>query len=359
MSQHAFSVAEIGSLVDRIYDDLLGGAPLQRSVDLIRSKLSAAYAVLTIERRAQTPDRMTVVSGDDLPAEARELASHDGRMRAGDSRFGATPLFLEHAHHIAAAEAGQKEEYHLRMFRPRGESPFVEDDTSLCSMLLSHVRRALEFSARIGKTETENKLYSGVMDKLLIGAVLLDRKGYVLQTTSAASTALQSRNGLQLVGQRLAATSAKDDRALQAAVKDMIAPGDASPASRALSLTRPSGARKLGVIIQRIGADENWHGVSGAVAAVFIRDPECNTEVEISLLCELFDLTPAEAAVAHRLANGLSLEETAEALSISRNTVRAHLRSIFSKSGITRQTELVRLMLNSAAVLGPPRNRMN
>ena len=53
-----------------------------------------------------------------------------------------------------------------------------------------------------------------------------------------------------------------------------------------------------------------------------------------------------------RLAAGLSLEDAASSLDISRNTARAHLRSIFSKSGITRQTELVRLMLNSAVVLG-------
>ena len=115
---------------------------------------------------------------------------------------------------------------------------------------------------------------------------------------------------------------------------------------------RPSGARNLGVIVQPLGADETWHGTRGASVAIFIRDPEICTEVETGLLCELFDLTPAEATVAHRLANGLSLEEAADSLDISRNTVRAHLRSIFSKSGITRQTELVRLMLNSAAVLG-------
>ena len=45
------------------------------------------------------------------------------------------------------------------------------------------------------------------------------------------------------------------------------------------------------------------------------------------------------------------LEEAAEALNIRRNTARAHLRSIFSKTGVRRQTELVRIMLNSVAAL--------
>ncbi len=52
------------------------------------------------------------------------------------------------------------------------------------------------------------------------------------------------------------------------------------------------------------------------------------------------------------LANGLTLDEASEELDISRNTARAHLRSIFSKTGVTRQTVLVRLILRSVATLG-------
>jgi DNA-binding CsgD family transcriptional regulator len=74
--------------------------------------------------------------------------------------------------------------------------------------------------------------------------------------------------------------------------------------------------------------------------------------VESEFVRQIFDLTPAEAAVTRRLTAGLSLEDAASSLDISRNTARAHLRSIFSKSGITRQTELVRLVLSSAALLG-------
>ncbi|MFK0573079.1 helix-turn-helix transcriptional regulator [Endozoicomonas sp.] len=50
--------------------------------------------------------------------------------------------------------------------------------------------------------------------------------------------------------------------------------------------------------------------------------------------------------------NGLTLDEASETLFISRNTARVHLRSIFSKTGVTRQTMLVRLILKSVAPLG-------
>ena len=312
MSHHALSIIEVGSLVDRIYDDVLGGAPLEKPIDLIRSKLSAACAILTIEGRSQASERVMVVSGEgDYAGDALRgaTAGREWSVRAADSML---PQWLEDSHHITAADAGQQEKYHLWMFRSRGAAPFAEDDAGVCAMLLSHMRRAMEFSARIDSSEAERRLYSSVMDKLLVGAVLLDRKGLVLQTTPTAASALEQRNGLQLLGGKLSATSAKDDKALQAAIKEALArQGERTPTMRALSLARPSGARNLGVIVQPLGADETWHGTRGASVAIFIRDPEICTEVETGLLCELFDLTPAEATVAHRLANGLSLEEAA------------------------------------------------
>ena len=82
-----------------------------------------------------------------------------------------------------------------------------------------------------------------------------------------------------------------------------------------------------------------------------MRDAEGKVDPPVRLAQQLFQLTPAETALAIQMANGLSLEEAAEVLGIRRNTARAHLRSIFSKTGVRRQTELVRLFLNSVAWL--------
>ncbi|QIJ00994.1 hypothetical protein GII23_13380 [Stutzerimonas balearica] len=67
---------------------------------------------------------------------------------------------------------------------------------------------------------------------------------------------------------------------------------------------------------------------------------------------QLFGFTPSETALVIELANGLSLEEAAQSLGIRRNTARAHLRAVFSKTGDRRQTELVRIILNSVVSLG-------
>ena len=68
-------------------------------------------------------------------------------------------------------------------------------------------------------------------------------------------------------------------------------------------------------------------------------------------LRKLFDLTRKEAELAMCLTNGRSLREAAADLGITLNTARAHLRSIFAKTGIDRQAQLLRAILRSVAAL--------
>jgi DNA-binding CsgD family transcriptional regulator len=54
-----------------------------------------------------------------------------------------------------------------------------------------------------------------------------------------------------------------------------------------------------------------------------------------------------------QLANGASLDEAAAKLHVSRNTAKSHLSSLFSKTGVARETRLVQLILQSVAPMGP------
>jgi DNA-binding CsgD family transcriptional regulator len=61
-------------------------------------------------------------------------------------------------------------------------------------------------------------------------------------------------------------------------------------------------------------------------------------------LSDLFALSPTEAKVAALLSHGWTIEQAAASLSLSPGTVRNHLKSVFSKTGIRRQTELAVLV---------------
>ena len=62
----------------------------------------------------------------------------------------------------------------------------------------------------------------------------------------------------------------------------------------------------------------------------------------------LFDLTPAEAKVARGIAAGKTVDDLANEAGLAVGTVRQQLKSVFSKTGVSRQTELVAVLIGSA-----------
>ena len=68
---------------------------------------------------------------------------------------------------------------------------------------------------------------------------------------------------------------------------------------------------------------------------------------EVSLI---FGLTPAEARLAVELAAGHSLAEISESRGVHISTLRAQLRSIYGKVGVSKQSEFVSAIWRAAAV---------
>lgn len=87
----------------------------------------------------------------------------------------------------------------------------------------------------------------------------------------------------------------------------------------------------------------DWN-VTEPMALLFVNDMAYNHRPDDVLLKQMFDLTPAEIRLLALLQNGLTLRETAQQLGISIETVRSHLKSVFSKLGIRRQVDLQRLL---------------
>jgi DNA-binding CsgD family transcriptional regulator len=66
--------------------------------------------------------------------------------------------------------------------------------------------------------------------------------------------------------------------------------------------------------------------------------------ISIEVLHQVYGLTPAQSAVARSLFAGRSVEETANELDLSLNTVRSHLKQIFTKCEVNSQAELLHLL---------------
>lgn len=241
----------------------------------------------------------------------------------------------------------------FRITRAKSAPAFDEKDKELCQMLIPHLRKALHMRSILGRSESLGDMYADAINRLSVGTIILNEKSEVKKLNEYARVLLEQEDGLKLVGDRLEASYLNDNKELQGRIKDAFnarEKGDAL-SSEPLSITRPSGEVNLGVVF-RILPDIGWiNDADKGNLLLYVRDAVNKSSVSSAVAKELFDFTPAETALALELANGFSLEDASENLGITRNTARAHLRAIFSKTGVRRQAELVRVMLNSVMAL--------
>ena len=119
-----------------------------------------------------------------------------------------------------------------------------------------------------------------------------------------------------------------------------------------MKLSRPSMKRALHVVVApiRLAQPLLWRDLPAAV--VFVSDPECAARLPVDVLSRLYGLTPGEARVCQELVSGKSVNEIADLLEVTQDTVRKHVKQALSKTDTRRQAELVRLLLCSMIGVG-------
>ena len=243
----------------------------------------------------------------------------------------------------------------FRISRPKSAPRFSDQEKQMCELFVPHIRRAVHMYMQFDRSESLGTLYSKAIGRLSVATMVLDENNTVLELNAVAREIIDSNDGLKLVGGRLEATYPSDNRELQRVLRNVAARQNSDEITQeVMSISRPSGQVSFGLVVEPIPSQELVQTKGQPTAVVYIRDAVGKSQANNLVTKQLFNLTPAETALALELANGLSLEEAAEELNIRRNTARAHLRSIFSKTGVRRQTELVRIMLNSVVALSQP-----
>ena len=366
--------AFLSHILGAIYDAALEEKGWVFCLELVRKVLRANYASLIVRTETVDDIGLIVSAGNDQPnidpgnpyiamsplagIQPDQLFTMSDMMTEKEwrsSTYYRDYCAPQDVFHVMAADVATLNGgvYGLRITRPQTQPDFSGADRDFCRLLLPHIKRALNLHLSIHEDRKVSTLYSHAMAQLMVGVVVLDQDGLVIECNPAAKTVLEAKDGLAVVGKQLEASYADDNRRLQTLVREALVTSHTGKVAlnEAMSVSRPSGRLGWGLIVQRIASTQWTEGKQRPSVAVFVRDTEGRVDPPVRLAQQLFQLTPAETALAIQLANGLSLEEAAEMLNIKRNTARAHLRSIFSKTGVRRQTELVRIFLNSVAWL--------
>lgn len=206
----------------------------------------------------------------------------------------------------------------------------------------------------VGSLEAERRIVSSALDAVPMAVVVVDRNATIRYANMAGERVLDQKDGLLVLQGRLSAARSADNSQLRLRIESVLTEGDESGMSpwAAMRLERADGVAwfiriaPLG-LIARPASDSN-------VAIVLINDPKIPSKPSAAALRQLHGLTYAEAEILGRLTMGMRLQEIARELDISVETVRTHLKAIFTKTGTSRQAELVRHAILSGSALGEP-----
>ena len=220
--------------------------------------------------------------------------------------------------------------------RRMDKAPPDEHEFGLIRLLAPHVRRAAKLYGIVEGETSQAHTLSAVLDLVATPVLLFDAAGNCIEKNDAAERFLQETNVLQWDVRRLRA---------RAPAVDAVIGGQ--PLS--LGLGDPDG-RKFAMHILPLtgGLRESVGGRPRAVSEMFTQTMGELRPLPGEVLVRLYGLTFAESPLIGPRAANHSVDAAAAVLGITRSTARTHLRQVFAKTGTSRQSQLMRLVLSAA-----------
>lgn len=350
-----------GTAVDRFIAAALAPEEWPQALDHVAEALGATGATLVLGRSCQT----SVAVSESIAPIVRDYFE---RREVGDSRetrvnpritdgfrfdlddytsdeIARDPYYQEflghygYGYHAVAQLAGGADPLVLSLKRPANRGHYDGQELAELQRVLPYLRSAARTATAAWRAS-----FTGQLDafaRIGWGAVLIDRQGRVAGLNAAVSLG----DAVDVIGGELTALLAADRTALASAIRAAI-DGDSTArggAAATVPIRRVGGRRPvIAEILPITGARLSL--LAPAVVIVLLRDLERCVVPPADLLRRTFGLTPREAELALLLARGVTLQEAAATLSISREHARQRIRVIFAKTGTARQSDLVALL---------------
>jgi DNA-binding CsgD family transcriptional regulator len=218
---------------------------------------------------------------------------------------------------------------------------FTGDHLQSMRLLAPHLDRALRLQMRLSATELQTNTVSGVLDRLTLGVILVDRAGQPAWQNRRAKEIVAHSDVLHLSSAGLTGRTPADTRALRELIKGAVSAGTQG----VLALPRGETLRPLLLTAISLRPDAVGDPADQfALGVVFISDPERVDNPTIDSLRRAFDLTHREAEMTIAIAHGHGLRAAAAKMGVAVTTARSQLQQAFMKTGTKHQAELAALV---------------
>ena len=225
---------------------------------------------------------------------------------------------------------------------------FSERDLPLLRLLSPHLRRATQINIAMSATMGSGDLTRRLLQLVDAGVLLADAVGRVVYANAIAETWF-GPDGCLTLAHGLIGARRPDEADRLGALLEACARGSLTDMGGTIHFASAAG-EPVELLVAPIRRPLPLPSAADPVALILGRPKPAATtplgEVEADArLRERYRLTPAEVAFLREIIKGIGKQATAERRNISYTTARTHLSRILDKTGVNRQAELVRLIL--------------
>jgi DNA-binding CsgD family transcriptional regulator len=229
---------------------------------------------------------------------------------------------------------------------------FGDREIQIMRLLLPHVRRAVTISNVLDVQAIEKARMAETLDALKLGVVLANEDSRILHANRAAEAMMRDGGAIRDRGGVLRAEGGAASLEVRSAIKHAASnESGIGKTGLAVRLTKEDETPVVAHVLPLAGGEVRTRLDPAAVAAVFI-NPIVDDAASAQAVAATYGLTPAEKRVLTRMLTGSTVAEAAADLGVAPTTARTHLDSIFAKTGVSRQSELIRLAAQLAPAAG-------
>jgi DNA-binding CsgD family transcriptional regulator len=248
---------------------------------------------------------------------------------------------------IICLENSDSRATYLNLARPVRSADHAEQ-TRILRILSPHLARAMRVARKLQQAAAQRETFTEAAEAAPFALTVIDNHGAIYLANQHAES-LRREDGLSIQDGTLRATLDAENIRLQQAIRTIVAAstrGGVPGAGCDLSIQRPAQSRPYQLLITPLHPEHQREGRRPA-ATVFIFDPDAELTVPFERCREVFGFTRAEAEIAIGVMQGRAIEEIASTHGKTVTTARNLLKRVFVKAGVSRQSELTRLMLRS------------
>jgi DNA-binding CsgD family transcriptional regulator len=237
------------------------------------------------------------------------------------------------------------------VFRHR-DNGMVDDETRRrASLVIPHVRRAVLIGNMLESSATGTTAFIEALNGLAAAVFLVDKCSRIVFANTSGLAMLDDGRILSVSKDALTAVD------LGAELSEAVASaagGDAALGMRGVAIRLRAAQQSswvAHVLPLTSGARQQTGESFAAVAAVFVHKTSIEARSSMESIAKLYRLTPGEMRVLSAVSDVGGVAEVADAIGISKATVKTHLQHLFGKTGTNRQTELIKLVATHASPL--------